>query len=54
MDEPPRSTVEPVTQLALFQQGSRFPVLGVHRECRGFHRSVEETRLAAGRLAWSR
>jgi hypothetical protein len=58
VDEPPRSTVEPVTQLALFQPGSRFPVPGVHRECRGFHRSLEEACLAAGRLnnppAWSR
>jgi hypothetical protein len=54
VDEPPRFTVEPVTQLALFQPFSRSLVLGLHRECRGFHRSVEETRLAAGRLAWSR
>ena len=54
MDEPPRFTVEPVTQLALFQPFSRSLVLGLHRECRGFHGSVEETCLAAGRLAWSR
>ena len=58
MDEAPRFTVEPVTQLALFQPGSRFLVLGVHRECWGFHRSVVEACLAAGRLsnppAWSR
>ena len=58
MDEPSRFTVEPVTQLALFQLGSRFLVLGLHRECLGFHRSFEVARLAAGRLknppAWSR
>ena len=58
MDEPPRSTVEPVTQLALFQLGSRFLVLGPLRECWGFRRSFEVARLAAGRLknppAWSR
>lgn len=58
MDEPPRSTVEPVTRLALFQAFSRALVLGLHRECWGFHRSLEEACLAAGRLnnppAWSR
>lgn len=58
MDEPSRFTVEPVTQLALFQLGSRFLVLGPHRKCSGFHRSLKEARLAAGRLknppAWSR
>ena len=58
MDEAPRFTVEPVTQLALFQLGSRFLVLGAHRERWGFHRSLGEARLAAGRLknppAWSR
>jgi hypothetical protein len=58
MDEPPRFTVEPVTQLALFQLGYRFLVLGPSRECWGFHRSLEEARLAAERLnnppAWSR
>lgn len=58
MDEPSRFTVEPVTQLALFQPGSRFLVLGPHRKCWGFHRSLKEARLAAGRLknppAWSR
>jgi len=58
VDEPPRSTVEPVTQLALFQPFSRSLVLGLHRECWGFHRSLEEACLAAGRLnnppAWSR
>ena len=50
MDEPLRLTVEPVTQLALFQLGSRFLVLGPHRRCWGFHRSLKEARLAAGRL----
>ena len=50
MDEPPRFTVEPVTQLALFQLGYRFLVLGPRRESRGFHRSFEEARLAAERL----
>lgn len=58
MDEPSRFTVEPVTQLALFQLGSRFLVLGPHGKCWGFHRSLKEARLAAGRLknppAWSR
>jgi hypothetical protein len=50
VDEPPRFTVEPVTQLALFQLGSRFLVLDPYRECWGFLRSLEEVRLAAGRL----
>jgi hypothetical protein len=58
VDEAPRFTVEPVTLLALFQLGSRFLVLGAHRERWGFHRSLGEARLAAGRLnnppAWSR
>jgi hypothetical protein len=58
VDEPPRFGVEPVTQLALFQLGHRILVLGPHRECWGFHRSLEEARLAAERLnnppAWSR
>ena len=46
MDEP-RYTVEPVTQLALFQLGYRFRIIGPRRECWGFHRTVEEARLAA-------
>ena len=58
MDEPPRFTVDPMTQLALFRMGYRLLVLGPRRECRGFHRSPEEARLAARRLdnppAWSR
>jgi hypothetical protein len=45
----PRYTVEPVTQLALFQLGSRFLIMGPRRECRGVHRSVEEALLAADR-----
>ena len=58
MNERPRFTVEPVTQFALFQPGPRFIVLGPHRKCWGFQRSLKEARLAAGRLnnppAWSR
>jgi hypothetical protein len=46
----PRFTVEPVTQLALFQLGYRFLVIGPRQECRGFHRTAEEARLAADRL----
>lgn len=49
MDEP-RYTVEPVTQLALFQLGYRFLIMGPRRECWGFHRTVEEAHLAADRL----
>jgi hypothetical protein len=48
--EEPRYTVEPVTQLVLFQLGSRFLIMGPRRECSGFHRTVEEARLAADRL----
>ena len=48
--EEPRYTVEPVTQLALLQLGSRFLIMGPRRECWGFHRTVEEARLAADRL----
>ena len=44
----PRYTVEPVTQLALFQLGYRFQVVGLRRECWGFDRTAEEARLAAG------
>jgi len=58
VDEPSRFTVEPVTQLALFQLSYRFLVLGPHRKCWGFDRSLKGARLAAGRLknppAWSR
>ena len=50
MDEPPRCTVGPVTPLARFQRVARSLVLDPCRECWGFHRSVEEARLAAGRL----
>ena len=54
----PHYTVKPVTQLALFQLGHRFLVVGPRRECRGFYRTAEEARLAAGRLnnppPWSR
>jgi hypothetical protein len=50
MDEP-RYTVEPVTQLALFQLGYRLLIMGPRRECWGFHRTVEEARLAADRLS---
>jgi hypothetical protein len=54
----PRYTVELVTQLALFQLGYRFLIGGPRRECWGFYRTVEEARLAAGRLSnpppWSR
>jgi hypothetical protein len=49
MDEP-RYTVEPVTQLALFQLGSHFLIMGPRRECWGFHRTVEEALLAVDRL----
>jgi hypothetical protein len=50
MDEH-RFSVEPVTQLALFQLGYRFLVVGPHGECWGLHRTVEEARLAAERLS---
>lgn len=54
----PRDTVEPVTQLALFQLGYRFLVGGRRGECWGFYCAAEEARLAAGRLSnpppWSR
>jgi hypothetical protein len=45
----PRYTVEPVTQLALFQLGYRFLVVGPRRECWGLDRTAEEAHLAAGR-----
>ena len=46
----PRYTVEPVTQLALFQLRYRFLVIGPRRECWGFQRTAEAAHLAAGRL----
>ena len=49
MDEP-RYTVQPVTQLALFQLGYRFLIMDPRRECWGFHRTAKEARLAADRL----
>lgn len=49
MDEP-RYTVEPVTQLALAQLGYRLLIMGPCRERWGFHRTVDEARLAADRL----
>jgi hypothetical protein len=50
MDEP-SYTVEPVTQLALFQLGYHFLIMGPRRECWGFHRTVvEEALLVADRL----
>jgi hypothetical protein len=50
MNEPPRFTVEPVTQLAMFQPGLRFLVPVPRRRWWGFHRSLEETRLAGEQL----
>ena len=54
----PRFSVVPVAQLALFQLGYRFLVVGPRRECWGFHRTVEDARLAADRLnnppSWSK
>jgi hypothetical protein len=49
MDEP-RYTVEPVTQLALFQLGYRFLIMRTRRDCWGFRRTVKEALLAADRL----
>jgi hypothetical protein len=46
----PRYTVEPVTQLALFQLGCRFLVIGPRRDRWGFYRTAGEAHLAAGRL----
>ena len=49
MDEPPRCTVGPVTPLARFQRVDRSLVLDPCQAGGGFHRSVEEGRLAVER-----
>ena len=50
MDEEPRYIVKPVTQLALFQLGYRFLIVGPSEKVWGWRRTLEEAREHADRL----
>ena len=50
MDEEPRYIVRPVTQLALFQLGYRFLVVGPSEKVWGWRHTFEEARDDADRL----
>lgn len=50
MDGEPRYIVKPVTQLALFQLGYRFLIIGPSEKVWGWRHTLEEAREHADRL----